>query len=96
MVDWIHTSKILCYQKIHIYLHHKRKASRKFKFFCDELSKIKIESVNIKKLLKEAKQKMSKENYKGKSLFVSLAAEQLHMWNEEINMLNIMDDTSVF
>ena len=48
------------------------------------------------KLLKEAKEKMSKENYKGKSLFVSLAAEQLHMWNEEINMLNIMDDTSEF
>ena len=48
------------------------------------------------KLLKETKEKMSKENYKGKSLFVSLAAEQLHMWNEEINMLNIMDDTSEF
>ena len=48
------------------------------------------------KLLKEAKEKMVKENYNGKSLFVSLAAEQLHMWNEEINMLNIMDDTSEF
>lgn len=48
------------------------------------------------KLLKEAKQKLSIESYKGKSLFVSLAAEQLHMWNEEINIDNIMDDSSEF
>ncbi len=48
------------------------------------------------KLLKEAKQKLSTESYEGKSLFVSLAAEQLHMWNEEINMENIMDDSSEF
>jgi predicted alpha/beta superfamily hydrolase len=48
------------------------------------------------KLLKEAKQKLDSENYEGKSLFVSLAAEQLHMWNEEITMENIMDDTSEF
>jgi len=48
------------------------------------------------KLLKEAKQKLNSENYEGKSLFVSLAAEQLHMWNEEITMENIMDDTSEF
>ena len=48
------------------------------------------------KLLKQAKQKLSTESYEGKSLFVSLAAEQLHMWNEEINMENIMDDSSEF
>ena len=48
------------------------------------------------KLLKEAKQKLISDNYKGKSLFVSLAAEQLHMWNEEITMENIMSDSSEF
>ncbi len=48
------------------------------------------------KLLKEAKEKLSTESYEGKSLFVSLAAEQLHMWNEEIIMENIMDDSSEF
>ena len=48
------------------------------------------------KLLKEAKEKLSLESYKGKSLYVSLAAEQLHMWNEEITMENIMDDASEF
>ena len=48
------------------------------------------------KLLNEAKQKLNSENFEGKSLFVSLAAEQLHMWNEEITMENIMKDTSEF
>ena len=48
------------------------------------------------KLLKEAKQKLTSDNYQGKSLFVSLAAEQLHMWNEEITMENIMKDSSEF
>jgi len=48
------------------------------------------------KLLKEVKEKLSTESYEGKSLFVSLAAEQLHMWNEEITMENIMDDSSEF
>lgn len=48
------------------------------------------------KLLKEAKEKLRTESYEGKSLYVSLAAEQLHMWNEEISMDNIMDDTSEF
>ena len=48
------------------------------------------------KLLKEAKEKLSTESYEGKSLYVSLAAEQLHMWNEEITMQNIMDDSSEF
>ena len=48
------------------------------------------------KLLKEAKEKLSTESYEGKSLYVSLAADQLHMWNEEITMQNIMDDSSEF
>jgi predicted alpha/beta superfamily hydrolase len=48
------------------------------------------------KLLKEAKAKLETENFEGKSLFVSLAAEQLHMFNEEITMENIMEDSSEF
>ncbi|ANQ51732.1 esterase [Flammeovirga sp. MY04] len=48
------------------------------------------------KLLKEAKEKLKTEKYEGKSLFVSLAAEQLHMWDEEITMENIMEDSSEF
>ncbi|MDC0902794.1 alpha/beta hydrolase-fold protein, partial [bacterium] len=48
------------------------------------------------KLLKETKEKLKTESYEGKSLYVSLAAEQLHMWNEEITMENIMDDSSEF
>lgn len=48
------------------------------------------------KLLKEAKEKLSTESYEGKSLYVSLAAEQLHIMNEEITMENIMDDSSEF
>ena len=48
------------------------------------------------RLLKNAKEKWNTENYKGKSLFVSLAAEQLHMWDEKITMENIMEDSSEF
>lgn len=48
------------------------------------------------KLLKEAKAKLSTESYEGKSLFVSLAAEQLHIMNEDITIDNIMDDSSEF
>jgi hypothetical protein len=48
------------------------------------------------KLLKHAKTKLSTESFKGKSLFVSLAAEQLHMWNEKVTIHNIMEDTSEF
>ena len=48
------------------------------------------------KLLKEAKEKLELEDYKQKSLFISLAAEQLHMQNEEITMENIMSDTTEF
>ena len=48
------------------------------------------------KLLKQAKSKLQHESYKDKSLFVSLAAEQLHMWDENITMDNIQADTSEF
>ncbi len=48
------------------------------------------------KLLKQAKAKLQTEDFKGKSLFVSLAAEQLHMWDEKITIDNIMEDTSEF
>ena len=48
------------------------------------------------KLLNQAKEKLKTEDYNGKSLFVSLAAEQLHMWNEEITIDNIMEDASEF
>ena len=48
------------------------------------------------KLLKEAKERLITESYEGKSLYVSLAAEQLHMWDEEITMENIMIDSSEF
>jgi predicted alpha/beta superfamily hydrolase len=48
------------------------------------------------KLLKQAKEKIKTEDYSGKSLFVSLAAEQLHMQDESITIDNIMSDTSEF
>ena len=48
------------------------------------------------KLLKQAKEKLQTENFHGKSLFISLATEQLHMWNEKITIENIMEDTSEF
>ena len=48
------------------------------------------------KLLKEAKTKLQTESFKGKSLFVSLAAEQLHMMNDKITIDNVMEDTSEF
>jgi len=48
------------------------------------------------KLLKQANEKFKTEDYSGKSLFVSLAAEQLHMQDESITIDNIMSDTSEF
>jgi len=48
------------------------------------------------KLLKQAKEKLISENFKGKSLFVSLAAEQLHMMDESITIENLMENTSEF
>jgi predicted alpha/beta superfamily hydrolase len=47
------------------------------------------------KLLKEAKEKLSSQNYKGKSLFMSLSG-QLHMQNPKITIENVMQDTSDF
>ena len=48
------------------------------------------------KLLKQAKEKFKTEDYNGKSLFVSLAAEMLHIQNESITIDNVMSDTSEF
>ncbi|ADR21307.1 hypothetical protein MATR_10640 [Marivirga tractuosa] len=48
------------------------------------------------KLLKQAKEKFKMEDYNGKSLFVSLAAEMLHIQNESITIDNVMSDTSEF
>ena len=47
-------------------------------------------------ILKQAKTKLSSNNYKGKSLFVSLAAEQLNMQDESVTMENLMQDNSQF
>lgn len=48
------------------------------------------------KLLKQAKERLVTESFKGKSLFVSLAAEQLHMMDESVTIENLMDNTSEF
>ncbi len=48
------------------------------------------------KLLLQAKEEFAKGGFEGKFLFVSLAAEQLHMWDEKVNMDNLMDDISEF
>ena len=47
------------------------------------------------KLLKEVKEKLSSQNYKGKSLFMSLSG-QLHMQNPKVTIENVMQDTSDF
>ena len=47
-------------------------------------------------ILKRAKKQLTTENFKGKSLFVSLAAEQLHMFDASVTVDNIMEDTSEF
>ncbi|PIY11041.1 MAG: esterase, partial [Flexibacter sp. CG_4_10_14_3_um_filter_32_15] len=47
------------------------------------------------KLLAEAKEKLSSNDYKGKSLFVSLSG-QLHMQNSKITLDNVMQDSSGF
>lgn len=49
-----------------------------------------------KNVLKKAKAKLATQSFKGKSLFVSLAAEQLHMFDESVTMSNLMEDTSGF
>lgn len=48
------------------------------------------------KLLKQSKEKLKTKSFKGKSLYVSLAAEQLHMFDEKITIDNIMTDSSEF
>lgn len=47
------------------------------------------------KLINEAKEKLSGQNYKNKSLFMSLSG-QLHMQNPEITIENVMQDQSDF
>ena len=47
------------------------------------------------KLLNQAQEKLSNNNYKGKSLFMSLSG-QLHMQNSKITIDNVMEDTSNF
>ncbi len=48
------------------------------------------------KLLIEAKEKLKTKNFEGKSLFVALAAEQLHMSDDTVTIDNIMTDKSEF
>jgi len=48
------------------------------------------------KLLNQAKEILQHEDFSGKSLFVSLAAGQLHMLDGEITMDNVMMDTSEY
>ena len=48
------------------------------------------------KLLKQARTKLKSQNCNGKGLFVALAAEQLHMWNEGVTIDNVMKDTTEF
>jgi len=48
------------------------------------------------KVLKSAKEILKKENFDGKSLFVTLSAGSLHMQNEEITLDNVMQDTSEY
>jgi len=47
------------------------------------------------KLLNEAKEELIKQNYKEKSLFMSLGG-QLHMQNPKVTIENVMQDTSDF
>jgi len=47
-------------------------------------------------ILKQAEEKLKAENFKGISLYMSLAAEQLHMFNENVTIDNLMEDTSEF
>ncbi|WCO00442.1 alpha/beta hydrolase-fold protein [Psychroserpens ponticola] len=48
------------------------------------------------KLLKEAKVKLKSKSFKGKSLFVAFAAEQLHMSDDTVTIDNLMENTSEF
>ncbi|NOR27184.1 MAG: esterase [Lutibacter sp.] len=48
------------------------------------------------KLLKQAQEKLVSENFKEKSLFVSMSAEQLHMWDETVTVDNLTKNTSEF
>lgn len=47
------------------------------------------------KLLKQSKEILSQESFKGKSIFLTLGG-QLHMQNSEINIKNVMENTSEY
>lgn len=47
------------------------------------------------KLLKQSKEILNQESFKGKSIFLTLGG-QLHMQNSEINIENVMEDTSEY
>ncbi|WP_425075752.1 alpha/beta hydrolase-fold protein [Psychroserpens sp. S379A] len=48
------------------------------------------------KLLKEAKVLLKTKTFKNKSLFVAMAAEQLHMYDETVTIDNLKENTSEF
>lgn len=48
------------------------------------------------KLLKTAKAKLQSQSFVGKGLFVAMAAEQLHMWDETVTMDNLRQNDSEF
>jgi len=50
---------------------------------------------DTQKLLAESKEILRKENFQGKSLFMSLGG-QLHMQKSDINLGNVMEDTSEY
>ncbi|MFT4697837.1 MAG: putative alpha/beta superfamily hydrolase [Flavobacteriaceae bacterium] len=47
-------------------------------------------------ILNQAKEKFKTESFEGVSLYMSLAAEQLHMLDEKVTLSNVMEDTSEF
>ena len=47
-------------------------------------------------IMNQVKQKLKTEDFSGKGLFISLAAEQLHMQNENITIENIMEDDTEY
>lgn len=47
-------------------------------------------------ILNQAKEKLKTQSFEGVSLYMSLAAEQLHMLDEKVTIFNLMEDTSEF
>jgi len=48
------------------------------------------------KLLKKAKAELESQSFAGKGLFVAMAAEQLHMWDETVTMDNLRQNDTEF